>query len=355
MKTIIRKSSLAIFILFAFIFVSGCTDNGKKDSAPAVGTNNIQSSGSGLPALDNAPNVKVEGAPAGDIIVSVDGKVLKKTKLESDLNEKYNFFKSKVPAEKQKDFKENLRKQLIDIFIMRTLLADEISKKKIDVSNQEVKSAIDSIKASLPPNKKIDDFFKENKVTQEDIIFAVQVEKLRSMEIGQKAKPTQKEISKFYNDNKEKLFVDPESVHVRHILVAVGKDDSDKVKAEKKEKIENIRKQLVAGGDFAELARKNSDCPSKEVGGDLNFIRRGQTVKPFEDAAFSQQKDAIGPVITTEYGYHIIQVLDRKPAKKIALEAVKDKISVYLDQKNKSEAFNAVLKNLQQKAKIIVY
>jgi peptidyl-prolyl cis-trans isomerase C len=109
------------------------------------------------------------------------------------------------------------------------------------------------------------------------------------------------------------------------------------------------------GGNFAELARKNSDCPSKEAGGDLNFIRRGQTVKPFEDATFSQEKNVIGPVITTEYGYHIIQVLDRKPAKKIALEAVKDKISAYLDQQKKSEAFNAVLKNLQQKAKIIVY
>ena len=132
---------------------------------------------------------------------------------------------------------------------------------------------MDQIKASLPPNKKIDDFFKENKITQDDIIFAVKIEKFRNMEIGQKAKPTQKEISKFYNDNKEKLFVEPESVHVRHILVAVGKDDSDKIKAEKKEKIENIRKQLLNGGDFAELARKNSDCPSKEVGGDLSYIK----------------------------------------------------------------------------------
>ena len=135
-----------------------------------------------------------------------------------------------------------------------------------------------------------------------------------NMETGDKAKPTQKEISKFYNDNRDK-FIDPESVHVRHILVAIKKGDNDKVKAEKKEKIENLRKQLLNGGDFAEVARKNSDCPSKEEGGDLNFIRRGQTVKPFEDAAFSQEKNVIGPVITTEYGYHIIQVLDRKPAK----------------------------------------
>ena len=173
------------------------------------------------------------------------------------------------------------------------------------------------------------------------------------MEIGNIAKPTQKEISKFYKDNSEK-FVAPESVHVRHILVAVNKGDNDKVKAEKKEKIENLRKQLLKGDDFAELARKNSDCPSKEAGGDLNFIRKGQTVKPFEDAAFSQEKNVIGPVITTEFGYHIIQVLDKKPAKKIALETVKDKIYAYLEQQKKSEAFTDVLKNLQQKAKIIV-
>jgi peptidyl-prolyl cis-trans isomerase C len=348
MKAKIRKSSLAIFILFIFIFVSGCTDSGKKDSATAVGTNNIQNSGSGLPAIQNAPDVKVEGVQTGDIVVSVDGKVLKKAKLESDINEKFNIIKSKIPSEKQKEFKENLRKQLVDIFIMRTILAGEIAKKKIEVNNQEVKMAMDSIKASLPPDKKIDEFFKENKITQEDIIFAVQVEKLKSIEIGQKAKPTQKE-------NKEKLFVDPESVHVRHILVAVGKDDSDKVKAQKKEKIENIRKQLLSGGDFAALARKNSDCPSKEVGGDLSFIKKGQMVKAFEVAAFSQEKNAIGPVIKTEYGYHIIQVLDKKQAKKVTLEEAKGKISTFLEQRKKMESFNNYLKSLRDKAKIIIY
>jgi peptidyl-prolyl cis-trans isomerase C len=137
--------------------------------------------------------------------------------------------------------------------------------------------------------------------------------------------------------------------------VAVNKGDSDKIKADKKEKIENLRKQLLKGDDFAELARKNSDCPSKETGGDLNFIRKGQTVKPFEDAAFSQEKNVIGPVITTEFGYHIIQVLDRKPAKTIALDEVKDKISAYLAQQEQSKAFADILKKLKENAKIIVY
>ena len=62
-------------------------------------------------------------------------------------------------------------------------------------------------------------------------------------------------------------------------------------------------------------------------------------MKPFEDAAFSQEKNVIGPVITTEYGYHIIQVMDRKPPKTIALDEVKDKISAYLEQTKTIKCF----------------
>ncbi len=351
MKTQISKSWPIIFVLFFFIFTSGCSDNGKKESPTATGENNIQSAmpASGVESVPSAP------VNTGDIAVSVDGIVLKKAELEKSLNEKFNMIKSKVPADKQKELKENLRKQLIDVFIARTLLSNEIKKRNIEASNQEVKAAMDQIKTSLPPNKKIEDFLKENKITQDDIVLAVKIDKFRNMETGQKAKPSQKDITKFYNDNREKLFVEPESVHVRHVLVAVGKNDNDKVKAEKKEKIENLRKQLLAGADFTDIARKNSDCPSKEVGGDLSFVRRGQMVKEFEKAAFSQEKNAIGPVIQTEFGYHIVQVLDKKPEKKITLDEAKGKIAAYLEQKNKMEAFNEILKKLKDKAKVVVY
>jgi peptidyl-prolyl cis-trans isomerase C len=351
MKNIIGKSWIAVFVLFIFIFVSGCSNNGNKNEA-SVGANQIQNSPSGLPVSGAAPAVQPN---PGDAAVSVDGKILKKSELEKDIKEKFNTLKDKIPAEKQNEFKENLKKQLLEVFIIKTILGNEVEKRKIEASPQEVQALTDKIKAGIPPSKKIEDFLKENKVTKEDLILAVKIEKFRDMEIGQKAKPTQKEISKFYNDNREKLFVEPESVHVRHILVTVGKDDTEKVKQEKKAKIEDLRKQLLSGGNFAELARKNSDCPSKEVGGDLSFIKRGQTVKIFEDAAFSQKVNVIGPVIKTEYGYHIIEVLDRKPAKKVTLDEAKGKISIYLEQQKKGQIFSDILKNLKEKAKIILY
>jgi peptidyl-prolyl cis-trans isomerase C len=358
MKNIINRSWIAIFVIFIFVLVSGCgnNDKNKKESPiPAVGTNQIQPAVSGSSASSAAPAFADKQAETKDIAVSVDGKILKKSELENNIKEKIKILKDKVPADKQQELRENIKKRMINEFVMRTLLIDEMAKKKIEVSDQEIKIATDKIKASLPPNKKLDEFLKENKLSKEDIVLGVKVEKFVNLQIGKKAKPTQKEISKFYNDNHDKLFIAPESVHVRHILVAINKGDNDKIKAEKKGKIENLRKQLLKGDDFAEVARKNSDCPSKEVGGDLNFIRRGQTVKPFEDAAFSQEKNVIGPVITTEYGYHIIQVLERKPAKTIAFDEVKNKISAYLEQQNQSKAFNSILQKLKENAKITIY
>ena len=358
MKNIINRNWIAIFVLFTFVLVSGCGDNDKnkkKSPAPAVGTNQIQPAVSGSPGSNNVPLVAGDQVPSGDIAVSVDGKILKKSELESNVNNRMKMFKDKIPADKQKDAREKIKKSLVDEFIMRTLIMNEIVKSKIEVSEDEIKVSTDKIKSTLPPNKKLDEFLKENKLSKEDIVFAAKVEKYMNLQTGKKTKPTQKEISKFYNDNRDKLFKASESVHVRHILIAVNKGDNDKVKAGKKEKIENLRKQLLNGANFAELARKNSDCPSKEAGGDLKFISRGQTVKPFEDAVFSQEKNVIGPVITTEYGYHIIQVLDRKPSKTIALDEVKDKISAYLEKQKRSNIFTSILKKLKENAKIAIY
>ncbi len=130
--------------------------------------------------------------------------------------------------------------------------------------------------------------------------------------------------------------------------------DDDKTKAEKKTKIENLRQQIIGGASFAEVAKKNSDCPSKESGGDLGTITRGQTVKPFEDAAFSQKIKVVGPVISTDFGYHIIEVLERNPEKKVALNEVKEKISEYLEQQKQTEAFAALMDRLRSKAEIII-
>lgn len=343
-----------LLILMTILIMAGCSNNEEKktvNQTPAAGTNQMQPF---AVATSLPPEPVILPPQEEDVAVRVDGNVLKKSVLEKAVKEKLKAYKGKIPAAKIKEAQARIKKQMIDEFIVRNLLTNEVEKRKITASDKEIKATMDQIKSTLQPGEKLETFMKENNISKEHIALGIKVSKLVKQEAGNKAKPTQKEISKFYEENKDK-FIIPEGVHVRHILIAFAEGDDEKVKAEKKAKIEGLRNQIVGGADFAELARKNSDCPSKDNGGDLGVIRKGQTVKPFEDAAFSQKINVIGPVVATEYGYHVIQVLGTNQQKTAPLEEVKEKISNYLEQQKQASVFNALLKKLRDKAKITVY
>jgi peptidyl-prolyl cis-trans isomerase D len=129
----------------------------------------------------------------------------------------------------------------------------------------------------------------------------------------------------------------PERVKVRHILLMTqGKSD-----AEKKQALANAQdllKQLRGGADFADLAKKNSQDPgSAQNGGDLGFIVKGQTVPEFEKIAFTAKPKDISDVVTTQYGYHILQVLEKEPARVKPFEEAKAALAEELKKQGVNE------------------
>ncbi len=138
-------------------------------------------------------------------------------------------------------------------------------------------------------------------------------------------------------------FRTPERVKVRHILLMTqGKSDADKKAA--LAKAQDLLKQVRAGADFAELAKKNSQDPgSAPNGGDLGFIVRGQTVPPFEKFAFSAKPKEISDLVTTEYGYHIIQVMEKEPARVKPFDEVKDSIAEQLKKQGVNDKMQAAM------------
>jgi peptidyl-prolyl cis-trans isomerase D len=128
-----------------------------------------------------------------------------------------------------------------------------------------------------------------------------------------------------YNRNIEK-FRTPDRARVRHILIKTTEKPADQIPA-LQAKAQDILKQLRGGADFAELATKNSEDPGSAVkGGDLDWVVRGQTVPEFEKAAFSLQPKQISDVIKTEYGFHILQVLEKEAARVKPFEEVKTQL-----------------------------
>ena len=348
-----RKSFSVFFsLLILGIFLISACDNNQGKPAANKGTTAAPTQG---PTANNTP-IPPEMA---DAVVVVDGVKLTKTMLEKDLNTKMAVIKSQVPADKLNQVKNEVRAKIINNFIMRTLFANEVNRLKITASEKEIADAINKLKESLPPKVTYDEFLRKNGLTKdqakEEIRLGVKIEKFVKSSIPENPKVTDKEINDFYKSNKDK-FVMPESVHARHILVKTTPGDDAKTLAEKKERAESIRKELLGGADFAQMASAKSDCPSAQAGGDLGVFVKGQMVKPFDEAAFSQKEKEIGPVVKTEYGYHIIQVIKHEGPKAVSMnEEIKAKISAYLKGQKQEQAYEALLKKLKEKANIVVY
>jgi len=164
--------------------------------------------------------------------------------------------------------------------------------------------------------------------------------------IGESLTPTDADLLKMYNLNKEQ-FRTPERVQARHILFKTqGKPASDDAKI--RAQAEDVLKQLKAGANFAELAKKYSEdrgpdgqSGSAAKGGDLGWVQRGQMVAAFEQACFSLKPNELSGLVKTEYGYHIVQVMAHEDARLQTFDAVKAQLVPLWK--------NAVVNNMMQR------
>ena len=318
-----------------------------------------------VPAAENSfsEEVSEKAAPKEDdaskaqtVVVEVNGIKLTQNEVDAQTNKIIAAIQSQVPPDQIEKVKLDMRKRIIDNFITRTLLAQEADKQNITASDDEIKSAISEIEKRLPQGMTLEAALKQGGMSLEemrkDVALSVQINKLMESQIKDDLQPSDEEIKKYYTDNK-KQYSTPETVHARHILTKVEDTDDEKTKGEKKGKIEGLRKQLLEGSDFAKLAKENSDCPSKEKGGDLGTFPRGRMAKPFEEASFSQKVNDIGPVIQTKFGYHIIQVLEHNQPMEKKLDEVKENISEGLVARKKQELAVSYITKLKENAKIV--
>ncbi len=222
-------------------------------------------------------------------------------------------------------FEETLRKQLL-VDALRRMVIESVTVPASEVE-REFHARNDKLKieyAALSP----DSLKSEARVTQDEIRShfernrtGYQIPERRSFDLliadetrlAATVTASEAELRRAYEQNKEAYRI-PERVHVRHILLKTteaSKEDDPKIEA----RAQGLLKQLQGGADFAAIAKKDSqDEGSAPKGGDLSWIVRGQTVKAFEDAAFTLKPKQLSGVIKTEYGFHILQVLDKQDA-----------------------------------------
>ncbi|MBN2280030.1 MAG: peptidylprolyl isomerase [Candidatus Marinimicrobia bacterium] len=142
-------------------------------------------------------------------------------------------------------------------------------------------------------------------------------------------------------------FVPEKERTAQHILIDTREDSTEQQKAADLKKINEILAKAKLGEDFGELAKKYSDCPSKENGGDLGSFSRGTMVKEFDEAVFNMQIGEISNVVETQFGYHIIKLND------IILndyDTMKEKLREKVLSDKKRLAYEKFLTDLKEKA-----
>ncbi len=152
--------------------------------------------------------------------------------------------------------------------------------------------------------------------------------------LREKARPTPQQIASYYAAHSED-YKAGERVHAAHILIKLDQNATAAQDAAAKKKAEEVLARARKGEDFAALARQFSEDPgSKDKGGDLGAFGRGQMVKPFEDAAFSMAPGEIRGPVKSDFGYHIIKLIEKIPAGKQSLEEATPRITMQLTQEN---------------------
>src|SRR6266852_1725031 len=204
----------------------------------------------------------------------------------------------------------------------------------------------DLLKQIHPSDAELKAFYDRNKATYNNSIpekRKVRYVVLETAKIMAEASVSPQDLQGYYDQHREDYRV-PEQVSVSHILIKTplpgpdGKVDPKGVE-EARKKAEDVLKQLKAGGNFGELAKKYSEDPgSGKNGGSLGFIGRGRTVPEFEKTAFSLPKGATSDLVQSSYGFHIIRVDDKQAAHLKTLDEVKDQIEGSIREQKAAQA-----------------
>lgn len=296
-----------------------------------------------------APPVAVTGP-----VATVNGVAIQAEDYTRELNAALGRLQRQLPPEQLAQMQPRIREQVIEQLIARQLLIQEANRIQLQTTPEEIEEARARLESSLPPGISLEQILAQRNVSEEqfkrEFGDEVRITKLIENATSNQLQVADEEVTAFYEQNLER-FKQPETATARHILIAV-QDETDK--ETKRAEAESVRTRLVGGEDFATVAREVTDDPGSRETGGLYTFPRGQMVPAFEEASFTQAIDEIGPLVETQFGYHIIKVEKREPARDVPLDEVRSNVVAFLRSRKAPEVVQGYLETLRTNAQINV-
>jgi peptidyl-prolyl cis-trans isomerase SurA len=267
-----------------------------------------------------APLKAQSGTVLDRIVAIVDDQIILQSEL---LNFAYTFaFQLNIDPRKDPDKFEEVRRTTLQNLITQKVLYTKALLDSVVVDDRQVDSVLEEqlrrLVDQLGSEEKVEEFYGmslrqirrdfRDEVRERLLVEALQAQRMRQVSVSRR------EVEEFYSTMKDSLPKLPEQVKLRHILLQPKPSEEAEQKA--RARIDTILARLRSGADFAELARLYSEDPgSAKRGGEIGFAKRGDFVPEFEEAAFALKPGEISDVVRTQFGFHVIQVLERRGEK----------------------------------------
>jgi parvulin-like peptidyl-prolyl isomerase len=279
-------------------------------------------------------------------VATVNGEPIRRYEYEKTLGDAVSYYQQygiNLYDPKEASFFLELKKQILSHMIDNKIITQEAKKENIKITPSEVDARIDEIKKSFPSEKDFFEALAKQKISMGELRNIIE-QQLTAEALFKKLTSnvtiSEAEVKAYYEAHK-KEFVQPEEIHLRHILVKTEQEAN------------NIYQQLKEGKDFATLAKEYSiDTPTKDKGGDLGWISKASLVPDLAKAAEALKDNEFSKPIKSPFGYHIIEKLGTKPAKELSFDEVKDKLTAQLLRNKQAQSLEKWFKEKKEQAKI---
>lgn len=307
-------------------------------------------------ATTDASDVKKNSeAKKRKAVARVNGKPIYEDQLAPEVEKGLKKFRKYGMRKDSPDLVKRLNKKALDKVIDHELISQESQKLKIKDVDKKVEEKLQAMRKKYQTEERLNNYLKMKGITIEELKgnFKKRVyidEYLKKQGISDPEIP-EENIKGFY-DSSPKAYSREESVKVSHILIKVDENAGPKEKERAWKKAEQIRKEILGGKAFAEMAKKHSECNSASGGGSLRYTKRGYMPEEFDQVAFSLKKGVVSEVVETKFGYHIIKVSEKTPGGVAPYHEVRDFIKKFLQEDESKKKLAEHLAKLKEKAKI---
>ena len=288
-----------------------------------------------------------------DVLARVNGQEVKRSDFDL-LVRNIELSRGPIPTERRDEVLRAALNQLVEY----TLLQQEAKTRKVTVSDAEVNERIKQMQGQFPTEEAFKKALSARDMSidrlRDDARVDMVITRMVEDEVATAQPPTDAECKDYYDKNPDKFKLG-EAVRASHILILADEKADEATKKKARAQIEAVNKRVKAGEDFAQLAKEHSQDGSAAQGGDLDFFGRGRMVPPFEQAAFALKPGEVSDIVTSQFGYHIIKVTDRRTESTIPFDdQLQERLRQILTEQKKQEKAASFVASLKQKSKIEV-